>query len=297
MAGFTIPNNTAAFNENQSIWMQADIDAIIAAFNNTAVLNGCAVTAQGSPDMTVAVAAGVVVITGVSKAVTAANGTITTADATLPRIDLVSINSSGAIVVTAGTPASEPGAPALPASSALVAMVYVPANDTTIASNQITDKRVITRGPTIIRKTADESVTSSTTLQDDNHFTFPVNANEVVLVEGLIVATGHSDGDVKIALLAPAGTTGRFAGLGPAAAVTNVGATTMSSAAITDFTTPDTLTFGVVTASSATAIQVRALLVIGGTAGVVKLQWAQDASNGTATIVETDSYLTCTRVP
>lgn len=294
---FTIPPNTAAFNENQSIWMQADIDALVAAFNNTAVLNGCAVTAQGSPDMTVAVAAGVVVINGVSKAVTAANGTITAADATLPRIDLVSINSSGAIVVTAGTPAVEPGAPALPASSALVAMVYVPANDTTIASNQITDKRVITRGPIILRKTADESVTSSAVLQDDDHLTFPVNASEVVLIEGLLVATGNSAGDISVALMAPAGTVGRFSGVGPDIGATDIGNTNVSSAAITDVTTPDFLNFGVVTSSIGSAISVRALLVIGGTAGTVKLQWAQRVSNGTATVLEEHSHLIVTRVP
>lgn len=140
---FTIPDNDEAFNANQAIWMQTDIDAVVTGVAGDGVVSGCAVTAQGTPDMTVAVAAGEIRIGNLNIGVAAGNGTIATADATNPRIDLVSINSSGAIVVTAGTAAAQPKAPALPASSALLAMVYVPAGDTAIQSNQIIDKRVV----------------------------------------------------------------------------------------------------------------------------------------------------------
>lgn len=142
---FTIPNNGGAYDEDLSVWMDADIDAIVRGFIADGVLTNCAVTAQGSPDMTVAVAAGTVQINGVSVAVTGANGTITTADSSNPRLDVVSINSSGTIVVTAGTPAAEPAIPTIPASSAILALVRIPANDTTISSTQIVDKRVFVR--------------------------------------------------------------------------------------------------------------------------------------------------------
>jgi len=144
MSGFDLPDNDLAFDANQSRWMSTDIDILTAGLNGVGVISGCAVTAQGSPDMTVAIAAGVVrVASGLLIAVTAGNGTITTADGTNPRIDLVSASDAGVKTVTAGTAAANPKAPSLPAGDIGLAMVYVPQNDTTIAANQITDKRVI----------------------------------------------------------------------------------------------------------------------------------------------------------
>ena len=144
MAGFDLPDNDVAFHTNQSIWMSTDIDILTAGLNGVGVVSGCDVTAQGSPDMTVAIAAGVVrIASGALVTVTSGNGTITAADGTNPRIDLVSASDTGTKTVTAGTAAASPKAPALPAGNVAFAMVYVPANDTTIASNQITDKRVI----------------------------------------------------------------------------------------------------------------------------------------------------------
>lgn len=142
---FTIPNNGGANNDDLCVWMDTDIDALVRGFNGEGVLTGCTVTAQGSPDMTVAVAAGTVQINKATVTVSGANGTISTADGSNPRLDVVSINSSGTIVVTAGTPAAEPSAPSIPASSAILALVHVPASDTTISSAQIVDKRVIVR--------------------------------------------------------------------------------------------------------------------------------------------------------
>jgi len=56
---------------------------------------------------------------------------------------LVVINSSATKSVTAGTAAVEPVMPAIPANSVVLATVFVPASDTTIENNQITDRRVI----------------------------------------------------------------------------------------------------------------------------------------------------------
>jgi len=96
--------------------------------------------------MTVAVAAGVIAVAGVNGTVTGGNVTITAADATNPRFDLIVSNSAGTLSATAGTAASNPVFPAIPASSVVIAAVYVPANDTDIDSNQIVDKRVIMAG-------------------------------------------------------------------------------------------------------------------------------------------------------
>lgn len=140
---FTIPNVGVAGFADQAEPDSVDIDILTAGHALSGVISGCAVTPQGSPDMTVAVAVGTVIVAGASVAVTAGNVTITTAHATLPRKDLVVVSNAGAKSVTAGTAAAQPLKPAIPANSIVLAEVYVPAADAAINANQITDKRVI----------------------------------------------------------------------------------------------------------------------------------------------------------
>jgi len=147
---FTIPNEASAGFADQSEPDKVDFDILVAGMGGSGVATGCAVTAQGTPDMTVAVAAGQVTVAGTLATVTAGNVTITAADATNPRFDLITANNAGALAATAGTPAAAPEFPAIPANSVVLAAVYVPATDTTIATNQITDKRcLIMAGATI----------------------------------------------------------------------------------------------------------------------------------------------------
>lgn len=128
---------------NQATLYQADIDALIAGMLGTGVLYGCAVSPQGTPDNTVAVAAGAVIERFGRIVVTAGNVTMPTADSSNPMWVLVSISSSGTKTVTAGTAATNPLLPAIPANHVPLAAIWWPASDTTVASNQITDKRVI----------------------------------------------------------------------------------------------------------------------------------------------------------
>lgn len=68
---------------------------------------------------------------------------IATADATNPRIDLISaLQSTNVIQVTTGTPGSSPSAPSLPADSITLAEVAVGAAVSSISSGDITDTRV-----------------------------------------------------------------------------------------------------------------------------------------------------------
>lgn len=68
--------------------------------------------------------------------------TISAADATNPREDIVQVHvTSGAVTKKDGTPAATPSAPAPDADNIIVAQVNVPANDTAIGNAQITDRR------------------------------------------------------------------------------------------------------------------------------------------------------------
>lgn len=138
-----IPNYDSAAFPVQAEPDAGDFDIILAGIQSRGVLSGCAVTAQGTPDMTVAVASGTIAWDGGVVAVAGGNATITTANATYGRLDLVYATSAGAIGVQAGVASNIPVMPSIPANSVVLACVYVPANDTAISSNQIIDKRVV----------------------------------------------------------------------------------------------------------------------------------------------------------
>jgi hypothetical protein len=139
---FSIPNKADAAFEAQAQLDSREVSDIIVPglAGSTCVFCGCAVTAQGSPDMTVAVAVGLVRVGGTVVNVAAGNVTITAADGTNPRFDLICVNSSGTKSAVAGTASANPVFPD-PAGKVVLAAVYVPANDTAINSNQISDKR------------------------------------------------------------------------------------------------------------------------------------------------------------
>lgn len=140
---FTIPNLAAAGFPDQAEPDSVDFDILALGSNMSGVKSGCAVTAQGSPDMTVAVASGTIYTLGTQKTVTSGNVTIAAADGTNPRFDLIVADSSAAKQRRAGTAAANPVFPTLTAGDVALAAVYVPASDTAINSNQIIDKRVM----------------------------------------------------------------------------------------------------------------------------------------------------------
>jgi len=141
--GFAIPNYASAAYADQAEPDKVDFDIVALGFQRTGVLSGCAVSAQGTPDKTVAVAAGTVLVAGATVTVAAGNLTLDDADGTNPRFDLIAVNSSGVKAVTKGTAAANPVFPAVPAGSAVLAAVYLPAGSTVIVAGQITDKRMI----------------------------------------------------------------------------------------------------------------------------------------------------------
>lgn len=147
---FTVPNELDAFNANQAELDKVDLDVLVAAYGGDGVMSGCDVTAQASPDMTVAVAAGTIRRGDETKDITGGNVTISAADATNPRFDLIAVDMSGAKSATAGTPAAEPVFPAIPANNIVLAAVYVPAGDTAIQSGQIIDKRVLIKSDALL---------------------------------------------------------------------------------------------------------------------------------------------------
>jgi len=111
------------------------------------VLSGCAVTANVTPDMFVNVAAGVVKINEARVTVSSvSNQAITVADGSNPRRDILEVGANGTVDYTAGTPAAIPYPPDLAEDHILLAVIEVPASDTTISSDQIKDSRMLEQG-------------------------------------------------------------------------------------------------------------------------------------------------------
>ena len=115
------------------------LNALFAAFRGTAVMSGCEVSATGT-SRTVSITAGSVQINGEVIAVSAGSVTLD-AGSTFDRYDLVSVDASGSKIVTKGT--TKRKCPTQPANTCLLAIVFVPAGATVIATEGVYDARLL----------------------------------------------------------------------------------------------------------------------------------------------------------
>lgn len=115
----------------------------ISMINGGGVFTGGVVTAQGTPDQTVAVSAGSFITPeGKRYAFDAVSAlAATAADGSNPRIDIVYVTSAGVVTYLAGTAASSPAQPSTPANGTILAAVARATGDNTIATSDITDQR------------------------------------------------------------------------------------------------------------------------------------------------------------
>lgn len=148
-------------------WRDDELQAFEKLFLEEGVVTGFAVSQySGGANMSVDVAAGDAIIEITNTNLTPSKTykvyfnsdavktlTVTTADPTNPRKDrvilevLVNANPNAAasnvasMRIVAGTPAGSPSAPAEPSNAITLAIIDVPAGDTTISTGQITDSR------------------------------------------------------------------------------------------------------------------------------------------------------------
>lgn len=189
MPGLHIPDVPAATFPLQSGWLSSTIDTLIRGVAGYCVLSGCAVTAQGSPNGTVAVAAGVaffgsttpVAITAATVGIVSGTGSAA-ADATNPRIDLVVVNNAGVLSRVAGTASTAPLEPALPDNVAPLAQIYVPATTTAILSTMISDRRIMAWGGSLSTIPANTQAGSYTLVLTDAGLVVEMNSTSATVV-------------------------------------------------------------------------------------------------------------------
>lgn len=136
-------------------------------------------------------------------------------------------------------------------------------------------------------KTARETVTSSTTLQNDDHFTFAVAANKTYQLQGLLFVSAANSGGFKWLFTVPSGTTGRGA---------TSGGGTLYNGVDLDLATGLGASGSNTITNNNVDIRFSGYLTTSSTAGNIVFQWAQNQSNATGTYIERGSIMTLTEV-
>lgn len=146
---------------------------------------------------------------------------------------------------------------------------------------------------TTVVKASDESVTSSTSMQDDNELTFSVDAAGTYIIDFFISISGDSTADIATEVSFPSGTMHLFtAGQSPTATSADSDARFVTRMA--DASSPtSSIAFGIPASSG--FVYMHALLVASGT-GSVTLRWAQSSSSATPTVIAAGSHLVARRV-
>lgn len=135
------------------------------------------------------------------------------------------------------------------------------------------------------RKTANQTVTSSTTLVVDNDLSVAVVANATYWVNLLLAYGGSASADIKVLLRTPAG--GGFQGFGVCLIG---GAGSQQDIQNIPYGANTSEQWGIIGAGTQYG-KVEGLLTTAGTAGNFQIEWAQFASNATGTVVQSGSYL------
>jgi hypothetical protein len=174
-----------------------------------------------------------------------------------------------------------------------VPRTWAVSDDITAARLQaISDDLNVLGNPPLAIKTATESVTSSTTLQDDDELTVTVEASTLYRFEMVLLYDGNQSGDLRFAFVAPSGTVqGAVHRLVTGATLAAASELSMGGGDLTTAVAAGTLGTG-----TTTALYAFGIAAIGVTGGSLKLQWAQNTSSASATRVLANSYLLTQRV-
>lgn len=154
-------------------------------------------------------------------------------------------------------------------------------------------------GTIFVRKTANESVTNSTTPQADDHLYATLPANSIWEVE-ILLRTRSAGGDgnnggIQVQLNAPTGTSMQvFVEIRKGGSGSDLnhhwhyGWITAPNTSVGYNPIPGTTPTG--------AVKLKGLVIVGSTGGTLQLYWAQNAANGNATTVYANSYMKLTRI-
>lgn len=165
---------------------------------------------------------------------------------------------------------------------------------TLLAGQRMTAALLRSMLPQTVRKTADESRSSTTTYADDTHLVFAAEANAVYTMTGWLKYFADPTPDIKVNITVPTGCLGEWAWLMPGSTTGASGTTGYSIRTETIDVNGGRTGYG--TSDSIHFTPLGGLFRMGSTAGNISLQWAQNTASATATTLYTDSWLQFQRI-
>lgn len=208
-SGWVIPNAGGPYPFQSRFW-ESDAYILGAGTGGRGVASGCGVAEAGTPNQTVVVASGTIVISRTVIAVAGGVVSITDADATNPRFDLIYADNAGAVHVRTGTPNASPAFPNIADTEVALAQVYMPALDSAVQNAQIVDKRVFVESPataagwTTLSAGSDRYRNNNAALSADEDLHFPMGANTKYRIRATLVYTQLAASGIKWAFTGPA---------------------------------------------------------------------------------------------
>lgn len=195
--------------------------------------------------------------------------------------------------VEQGVAAASPVIPTVPTGALALMRATVPSG--TLATSGLTFTRMhewvggraATAADTVVHiaKTADQSCSSDTTLNNDNHLFFTAEANSVYEVTGLLV--NDPVNNIALAFQIPSGTYTGSIVYSPLDLNGSLGQGRTDAWKVASNTKID---------DPASSIDIKARIKIGVTGGTVTLRWCQATSSVTPTTLFEDSWLTIRKV-
>lgn len=143
-------------------------------------------------------------------------------------------------------------------------------------------------------KSADETVNNTTSLNSDDHLTLAPSINCTYILEAFVNYTSGTTPDFKFGWTFPAGATLTWTGGGHVVTGSS-GAGDLASNVAHRLAADSTFSYGG-GAAFVCGLQVKGLLIMGGTSGNLTARWAQATADASDTIVKADSWMRLTRV-
>jgi len=167
----------------------ARLNSMYSAHQNEGVLNGC-VASSGVNSFDVDVTGGNVFLNGSNTSVSAATVSHATSDPE-DRVDLLSVDNTGIVNVTQGTPAAtsgQPVAPDIPSGEILIALVFIRGGSSEILTGDIFNDYRVTLATNIPAFQSPQGDFTNATVSNS-----PANPTDVVRQNELVSGNPHAD--------------------------------------------------------------------------------------------------------
>jgi hypothetical protein len=208
------------------------------------------------------------------------------------RMEASSLSKNNVIERTTFGPNTIPSHTALSIDAAAQGEIYMPRIPGTTGQNAFTTRvNSSTRASQspVVRKAADTSKTSDTTLAVDSDMSMTLALQTNYALTGMLIFDANQVADIKVQFNVPTNATIQWVGLGPASSHTS--AVGISSVTTQQCTAGFVQAWGGAAAGTPVAVPITGIVKSTDTFGSLTLSWAQNTSDATPTILKNGSWL------